>query len=173
MMCENTHIECVVEIKVVVTVEMAADEFIDLCLAGGVQILELVDGLKLDDIETIWQDAVRFPFQEMFALVGGDMRDSGEHVRAVRRRAFDAVSVVYPAFSCFVIDVKVLEVVVEIDGAGAEVPAEEGCMGGEDGGDVDVAFAAKWDGQSGLPFVEMRDNSGGELPCNVLWRYGR
>ena len=53
MMCEDTHIECVVEIKVVVTVEMAADEFIDLCLAGGVQILELVDGLKLDDIETV------------------------------------------------------------------------------------------------------------------------
>ncbi len=57
----------------------------------------------------------------MFALVGGDMRDSGEHVRAVRRRAFDAVSVVYPAFSRFVIDVEVLEVVVEIDGASAEV----------------------------------------------------
>lgn len=43
-------------------------------------------------------------------------------------------------------------------------------MCGEDGGDVDVAFAAEGDGQAGLPFVEVGDDGGGELPGNVLWR---
>lgn len=119
MMCEDTHIECVVQVKVVVTVEMAANKFIDFRLARGVQILELVDGLELDDVETVGQHAVRFPFQQMFALVGGDVRDSGEHVGAVRRGTLNAVSVVYPALSGFVVDVKVLQVVVEINGAGA------------------------------------------------------
>ena len=44
------------------------------------------------------------------------------------------------ALSSFVIHVKVLQVVVKVDGACAEVSAQEGGVGGEDGGDVNVPF---------------------------------
>ena len=67
------------------------------------------------------------------------------------------------ALAGLLVDVKVLEVVVEIDRAGAEVAAEEGGVGGEDGGDVDVSLAAEGDGKAGLPFVEVGDNGAVEL----------
>ena len=78
----------------------------------------------------------------MFALVGGDVRYGGKDVGAMGSRTLDAVSVVYAALPGFVVDVKVLEVVVKVDGASAEVAAEESCMSGKDGGDIDVSLSA-------------------------------
>ena len=51
------------------------------------------------------------------------------------------------------VNVKVLEVVVKVDGAGAE-----GGVGGEDGGHVDVTLAKEGNGKTGLPFVEVGDD---------------
>lgn len=51
----------------------------------------------------------------MFTFVRRDVRDGSEDIGAVGGGALDAVSVVDSTFSCFVIDVEVLEVVVEID----------------------------------------------------------
>jgi hypothetical protein len=74
---------------------------------------------------------------------------------------------------CLVINVKVLEIVVEVHTAGAEVSPEEGGMGGEDGGDVDVSFAAEGDGEPGLPFVEVSDDSGRGVMTDELEKQGK
>ena len=97
------------------------------------------------------------------------MRNGGKDIGAVGGGALDAISVIDAALSCLVIDVEVLEVVVKVDGACAEVAAEEGGVGGEDGGDVDVSLAAEGDGEAGMPFVEVGDNGAVELARDVLW----
>lgn len=56
------------------------------------------------------------------------------------------------------IDVKVLEVVVEIDRARAKITTEEGSMSGEDSGDIDMSLSAYWNGHASLPLVEVSDD---------------
>lgn len=119
---------------------MTANEFVDFRLALGMKVLEFVHRLELDDIETVREDAVRLSLEQMFALVGGDVGDGGEDVGAVGGGTLDAVAMIDAALACFVINVKVLEVVVEVDRASAEVSTEEGCVGGKDGGDIDMAL---------------------------------
>ena len=118
-------------------------------------------GLELDDVETVGKDAIGFALEKMLRFVCSDVRDSGEDIGTVGGGSFDTVAVVDAALASFVVDVEILEVVVEIDAACAEVASQEGCVGGEDGAHVDVAFAAEGDCESGLPFVEMRDDGGG------------
>ena len=153
----------------VVAVEVSPDEVVDLGLGGGVHVLELVHCLELDNIKTIWENTIRLVLEQMFALVGHDVENSHENVGAVGRRVLDAVAVVDAALAGLMVDVEVLEVVVKVDGAGAEVAAEEGGMGGKDSGDVDVSLAAEGDGEAGLPFVEVGDNGAVELARDVLW----
>lgn len=95
----------------------------------------------------------------MFALIRGDMGYGGEDISTVCCRSFDAVSVIDTTFASFVIDIEVLEVVVEINRAGAEVSAEKSSVGREDGSYVKLTFPAEGDGESCLPFVEMSDDS--------------
>jgi hypothetical protein len=83
----------------------------------------------------------------------------GEHVGTVCSGAFDAVAVVNTAFSGFVIDVEVLEVVVKVNRASAEVSAQESGVRCEHRCYIDVAFAAEGDGETCLPLVEMRYHS--------------
>jgi len=54
-------------------VEMASDKLVNLALACRMEILELVHGLELDDVQAIWQDAIRFSLQQMLGLVCGDV----------------------------------------------------------------------------------------------------
>ena len=104
----------------------------------------------------------------MFGLVGGDVRDGGKDVCAVCGRTFDAIPVVDTTLAGFVIDVKVLKVVVKVDRACTQVSAEEGRVCREDGSDVDVPFPTERNGHPGLPFVEMRDNGNVDLPGKIL-----
>ena len=69
----DTHIEGIIQIKIVMTVEMASDKLVNLALAGRMEILELVHGLELDDVQAIWQDAIWFSLQKMLGLVCGDV----------------------------------------------------------------------------------------------------
>lgn len=149
-------------------IEMSANELVYFCLGIGVEVLEFVHGLKFDDVETIGEDAVGFALEKMFAFVGRDVRNGGEYVGAVGCRAFDAVSVVDTAFASFMVNVKVLKVVVKVDGASTEISAQEGSMGSEDCCYIDMAFATERDGEAGLPFVKVGDNGGGELTGDVL-----
>jgi hypothetical protein len=164
----QTHIECVVNVEVVVAVEVAANEIVDLRLRGRVQVLELVHRLKLDDVKAVGQNTVRLALEQVLRLVRSDVRHGREHVRTVCRRALDAVAVVDPTLAGFVVHIEVLEVVVEVDRARAEVPAKECRVGREDGRDIDLAFPAERDGEAGLPLVEVRDDSGLGLACGVL-----
>ena len=104
----------------------------------------------------------------MLRLVRGDVRYSCEDVRAMRGRAFDAVSVVDAALACFVVDVEVLKVVVEVNAASTEVATEQSCVGGKDGGHVNMTFANKGYCEASLPFVEVGYDSGVELARDVL-----
>jgi hypothetical protein len=127
-----------------------------------VQVLELVHSRELDDVEAVREDAVGLALEQVLGLVGGDVADGGEDVGAVGCGALDAVAMVDAALAGLVVDVKVGEVVVKVDGAGAEVAPEEGGMGGENGGDVDLSLPAQGDGEAGLPLVEVGDD--GVLP---------
>ena len=62
----------------------------------------------------------------MLRLVRRDVGHGREDVRTVRGRSLDAVSVVDSAFARFLVNVKVREVVVEVDRSSAEVSTEEG-----------------------------------------------
>ena len=66
--------------------------------------------------------------------------------------------VVDTSLARLVVDVKVLQVVVEIDASGTQVSSEEGSVGGEDGGDVNVSFSAQGNSKTGLPFVEVSND---------------
>ena len=84
------------------------------------------------------------------------------------RRPFDTVSVVNAAFSRLVVDVEVLKVVIKVYATRTEIAAQKSSMGGEYGGDIDVAFPAERDGHTNLPFVEMGDYGFGQLSRDVL-----
>ena len=164
-----THIERVFEVKVVVAIEVTTNKVVDLGLGSSVEVLELVHRLELDDVETVGKDAIRLPFEKVLGLVGSDVRDGGEYVSAMGGATLDAVAVIDATFAGFVVDVKVLEIVVKIDAAGAEVATEESGMCGKDGGNIDVAFAAEGDRKTCLPFVEVGDDGGVQLARDVLF----
>jgi hypothetical protein len=71
------------------------------------------------------------------------MRDSGKDVSTVGRTAFNAISVVDSTFTRFVINIKVLEIIVEINASSTEVPAEECRVRRKNCGNIDMSFAAQ------------------------------
>lgn len=97
----------------------------------------------------------------MFTLERRDVGDGREDIGTVGSRTLNTVSnrrlaqlssvhhnrspVVDTSLSGLVVDVKVLEVVVEVDASGTKVSTEKGGVGGEDGGDVNVSLSAQGD----------------------------
>ena len=73
-----------------------------------------------------------------------------------------------PTFACFVVNVEVLKVVVEVDASRAKVSAEQCGVSCEDGGNVDVTFSEKRNSETCLPFMEMGYDSGFELTSDIL-----
>ena len=71
-------------------------------------------------------------------------------------------------FACFVVDVEVLKVVVEVDASRAKVSAEQCGVSCEDGGNVDVTFSKKRNSETCLPFMEMGYDSSFELTSDIL-----
>lgn len=104
----------------------------------------------------------------MLRLVGGDVRDGGKDVGAVSSGSLDAVAVVDASLAGLVVDVKVGQIVVEVDGSRAEVATEKGGMGSEDGRYIDLPLAAERDGQAGQPFVKVSDDGALPLPRGEL-----
>lgn len=153
------EVESVFRIEIVVTIEVTADKVVDLLLGLLVKVLELVHGGELGDVETIGQHSVGLALQEMLALVRGNVRDGGEDITGVSRRPLDAVPMIDTALASLGVDVKVLQVVVEIDRAGAEVPTEKRSVGGEDGGNINTAPLAQRKGDTGEPLVEVGNDS--------------
>ncbi len=73
------------------------------------------------------------------------MTNSREHVGTMSGTPLDTITMIDSSFASFMVDIKVLKVVVEIDGSRTEVSTEEGSVSGENGGDVDVTLSAEWD----------------------------
>lgn len=133
-------IQSVVEIKVQVTVKVALDKLVDLVLHQGMQVLELVHGRKLDHVETVGHHTVGLSLEQVLGLVGGDVRHGGENVGRVGSRPLNAISVVDASLSGLGVHVEALQVVVEVDRAGAQVSAQQSSVCGEDGGAVDSSL---------------------------------
>lgn len=104
----SEKVECIIEIKVVVTIEMTSYKVIDNILLDGMQILEFVHGLEFDDVEPVRQNSVGFPLQQMFAFVGGDMTDCCEDIGGMCSSAFYAISVIDSSFAGLMIDIEML-----------------------------------------------------------------
>ena len=94
----------------------------------------------------------------MFALVGGDVGDGRKDVGRVRCGSLDAVPMVDPPLACFSINIEVLQVVVEVNRAGAEVSAEQRSMGREDGGQVDLPLLAQGQSNTSQPLMEVSND---------------
>ncbi len=96
------------------------------------------------------------------------MRNSCEDIARVRCGTLNAVAVVDTALACLGINVKVLEVVVEVNRSSTEISSEQGSVGGEDGGDIDTAPLAQGKCDTREPLVEMRNYCLLLLVCNKL-----
>lgn len=151
----DKEVQGVVEVPVKVAVKVPLDELADSGLVDGVQVLELVHGAELDDIEAVGHHAVGLALEEVLRLVGGDMTDGCEDVARVSGRPLDTVAMVDTPLAGLGVDVEILEVVVEVHVACAQVAAQQGGMGGEDGGEVHLPLANQGDRNTGEPLVEM------------------
>lgn len=60
----------------------------------------------------------------MLGFVGSDVRDSSKDVAAVGGGTLDAVAVVDTALASLVVDVKVAEVVIKVNGSSTEVSSK-------------------------------------------------
>lgn len=123
-------------------IEMAADKLVDFGFGRRMKVLELVHSLEFDYVEAVRQNPIWLPLQKMLAFICCDMGDGCEDVRAMCRRAFDAVAVIDPSLPGFMVNIKVLEVVVEVDGTRAEIATKESCVGRKNSRYVDVPLPA-------------------------------
>ena len=83
------------------------------------------------------------------------MRDGGEDVSCVRCSPFNAISVVYAALASLGINIKILEVVVEVNRPSAKVSSEECSVCSEYGRYVYSSLLSQWQSYPSKPFVEM------------------
>lgn len=112
------------------------------------QVLELVHSRELLHIETIGQNAVGLPLQQVLTLKGRNVRDRREDIGTVRSSPLNAVTVVDATLSGLGVYIKVLQIVVEIDGAGTEVATKESSVGREDGGQIHVTLLGQGEGHT-------------------------
>lgn len=155
----SEEIQRVLGIKVVLAVEVTSDEVIDLDLRLLMQVLELVRCRELLDIESIGQNTVWFPLEQMLALVRCDVRDGCEDVGGVGRSSLDAISVVYTTLSSFRIHIEELQVVVEVDRTCAKISSEKCGVGGKNGRDINATLLAQRKRNTSQPFVELDNDS--------------
>jgi len=162
------EVESLIRVKVVVSVEVASNKVVDALLVLLVEILELVSGRKLLDVQTIWQDTIWLSLEEMLAFVGSNVRNRSEDIASVSGSAFYAVPVVDASLSSLRINIEILEVVVKVDVSSTEITTEKGSVGGEDGSNIDAALLAEWQSYTSEPFVELSDNGAVLLVVDVL-----
>jgi hypothetical protein len=97
-----------------------------------------------------------------------DVRHCCEDVTGVRGCALDTVPVVDASFASLGVHIKVLQVVVKVDRAGAKVSSEESSMGGENSGDVNASLLGERQRDTGKPLVEVSNDSPLLLVANKL-----
>ena len=110
---------------------------------------------ELLHVETVWQDAVGFSLEQVFAFECCYVGDGCENISRMGGGSFYAIAVIDASLASFRVHIKVLQVVVEVDGAGAEIPTKKGSMGGENGGDIDLSLLGERQSHTSKPFVEL------------------
>lgn len=106
-------------------------------------------GREFCDIKAVGQNSVWLALQEMFGFVGSDMGDSCEDIARVGSCSFNTVSVIDTTFSSFRIHIKVLQVVVEIDRAGAKISTKKSGVSCENSRNIDSSLFAQRESYSG------------------------
>lgn len=154
--CED--IDGVIRVKVVVAIKVTSNEIVDLLLGNLMQVLEFVDRRELCDVQAVRQHTVRLALEQMLRLKCSDVRYSGEDVARMGGSALNAVAVVDTALTSLGVDIKVLKVVVKVNGAGAKVSTEKSSVSGEDGGDVDAALLGQRQSNTGKPLVKVSND---------------
>ena len=155
----SKEVEGVFWLEIVMTIEVTADKVVDLLLGLLVEVLELVQGRELGDVEAVGENTIGLALQLMLTLVSGNVGNRGEDIAGMGGSSLDAVSVIDTTLSGLGIDVEPLKVVVEVYGAGAQVATEKSGVCREDGSNVDIPPLGQWQRDTGKPFVEVRDDS--------------
>lgn len=132
------------------------------------QILELVHGGEFRHVQTVGQDTIGLALEKMLRLVCSNVGNGGKDIAGVCGGALNAVSVVDTTLSSFRVNVKVLQVVVEIDGTSAQVSPEKSRVGGEDCGHINATLLAEREGDTRKPFVEMGNDCDGLFTSDKL-----
>lgn len=114
----DEEIQCLIEIKIEVTVEMSAREFVNLLLGDGMQILKLVDGREFLNIQSVGCYEIGFAFQQMLRFITGNLRDGGKDMRQVCGGPFNAISMIDLPFARLFVHTKFVQIVIEIGLAG-------------------------------------------------------
>jgi hypothetical protein len=156
----DEEVKCFVQVKVVMTVKVTSDEFVDFVFGDRVQVLEFVQCTELFHVQPVRRDDVRLTFEQMFRFNRRDFGDRREDVSRVNGRSFHTVPVIDLAIAGFLVHVKLVEIVVKVDVAGAQVSTEQSGVGGEDGGDSQLAHTTQHQTTAGQPFVEVSHNVG-------------
>jgi hypothetical protein len=123
------------------SVKVTSDELVYLGLCSCVKVLKFMHGLEFDYVQTIRQDPVGLTLQQVFGLVGGDVGNGGEYVSTVSGRAFDTIAMIDPTFPSFVVDIKVLEVIVEVNASGTKIATKKCGVCCEDSGDINMTLS--------------------------------
>jgi hypothetical protein len=76
------------------------------------------------------------------------------------------------ALSGLSVHIKVLEVVVKVNGACAKIASEEGSVCGKDGRNIYPSLLTEGKGNTGQPFVELSNDGSFLLVENVLYKAG-
>ena len=79
---------------------------------------------------------------------------SVSHLKSLEDRMND-VPVVDTPLSSLMINIKVLQVVIEINTSSTQVSTKQSSVGGKDGSYVNVPLSAEGNSETGLPFVEV------------------
>lgn len=87
----------------------------------------------------------RLSLEQVLTLISSNVRNGSEDVCTMSSRSFYTISMINSSLSSFMIDVKVLKVVVEIHTSCTEITTQKSGMCGKDGGDVDVSLTTKRD----------------------------
>ena len=90
--------------------------------------------------------------------MGGDLGNGGKHVRRGRGRALHAVAMVDLSIAGLFVQIELIQIVVEIDVAGAQVSAQQSGVRREDGRNAQLPHPAQHQTAAGQPFVEMSDD---------------
>ena len=140
----SEEVEGVFWLEIVMAIKVTADKVVDLFLGLLMEVLELMHGRELGDVETVGEDTIGLALEQMLTLVGGDVGNGGEDIARMGGSSLDAVSVIDTALSSLSINIEPLKVVIEVHRACAQVATEKSGMCREDSRNVNLPPLGQW-----------------------------